>query len=253
MEKNNEKTPPKKRGRKIGSKNKVKNTNEVIVKPPPKKRGRKPKENIIKNDNPVFDNQNNNDNLIIRLKKITSIENNLDSFEDKEVFEEIDNKCNCSACWNCCHDFDNNIYGMPIKFTNNIFHIYGFFCSLECASRYAFDNFNNKLEIYSLINLYYNTINNTCDKKVNLAADKLTLKMFGGNLDIKEYRNHFKTNTIFNVHIPPIIPINHSINNFENNNNNNNNTSKKDLKLYRKNNLPNQENSIKNSMNLITS
>ena len=240
----------------IYDENKVKNINDNTEKPPPKKRGRKPKENIIKNDNPVFNNSNNNnENLIIRLKKITSLEDNLDSFENKEEFEEINNKCNCSVCWNCCHSFDSNIYGIPVKFINNTFHIYGFFCSLECAARYAFDNFNNKLEIYSLINLYYNTINNTCDHKINLAPEKLTLKMFGGNMDIKEYRKFFKTNTIFNVNIPPIIPINHNINIYENNNNNNNNNnnSKKDLKLYRKNNLPNQENSIKNSMNLITS
>ena len=49
---------------------------------------------------------------------------------------------------------------------------------------------------------------------------------------------NFKTNTIFNVSIPPIIPINHVINSYENNLNQANN--KKDLKLYRKNNLPNQ-------------
>ena len=205
MEKNNEKTPPKKRGRKIGSKNKVKNTNEVIVKPPPKKRGRKPKENIIKNDNPVFDNQNNNDNLIIRLKKITSIENNLDSFEDKEVFEEIDNKCNCSACWNCCHDFDNNIYGMPIKFTNNIFHIYGFFCSLECASRYAFDNFNNTKLLYDRgwsginIDLDFHTIDffnfvRKKDENINIAISEKE-----GEKDLYFFHNRSAINSLSKI------------------------------------------------------
>ena len=79
----------------------------------------------------------------------------------------------------------------------------------------------------------------------------MLLKTFGGNLDISDYRKNFKTNTIFNVSIPPIIPINHVINSYENNLNQANN--KKDLKLYRKNNLPKKENSIKNSMNLLTS
>ena len=71
-------------------------------------------------------------------------------------------------------------------------------------------------------------------------------------MDIEDYRKNFKTNTIFNISIPPIIPINHDINSYENNINQLN-SNKKDLKLYRKNNLPNQENSIKNSMKLITS
>ena len=64
-------------------------------------------------------------------------------------------------------------------------------------------------------------------------------------MDITDYRKNFKTNTIFNINIPPIFPINHNINTYENNINNN---IKKDLKLYRKTNLPNQENSITNSM-----
>jgi len=255
MDHNNEEVKPKKRGRKVGSKNKNKIASEnFLEKPPPKKRGRKPKENIIKNDNPVFTSNTNTNNLIIRLKKVNVKHDNIDSFDNKEIFEEINetNEDNvCSLCWNCCHSFENNTFGIPIKYTNNIFYIYGYFCSLECASRYTFDNFNNNLEIYSLINLYYNISNNTIGKKINLAPEKLLLKNFGGSLDIGDYRKNFKTNTIFNISIPPIIPINHVINTYENNLNQANN--KKDLKLYRKNNLPNQENSIKNSMNLLTS
>ena len=179
---------------------------------------------------------------------------NVNSFDNTEVFQEVNETKNnvCSICWNCCHKFENNTFGMPIKYTNSIVYIYGYFCSLECASRYAFDNFSNNLEIYSLINLYYNVSNNTIGEKIHLAPEKLLLKNFGGNMDIEDYRKTFKTNTIFNISIPPIIPINHDINSYENNINQLNG-NKKDLKLYRKNNLPNQENSIKNSMNLLTS
>ena len=68
MEQNPEEVEPKKRGRKVGSKNKNKtNVENVPEKPPPKKRGRKPKENIIKNENPVFNSNTNSENLIIRL------------------------------------------------------------------------------------------------------------------------------------------------------------------------------------------
>ena len=245
---------PKKRGRKVGSKNKKKvigNIVENIVeKPLPKKRGRKPKETIIKNDNPIFTIPDNNDNLIIRVKKDINITSNIQSFDNADTFHDVNYDDNtCEVCWNCCHKFDNNIFGIPIKYINKIFYIYGYFCSLECASRYTFDNFYNHFEIYTLINFYHNFVNNTVGEKINIAPKRLTLKMFGGNLDIREYRSNFKTNTIFNVQIPPIYPINHNINTYDNFVNNNN--SKKDLKLYRKNNLPNQENNISNSMNLI--
>jgi len=252
MEPENQENKPKKRGRKVGSKNKVKNetniTENIEDKPAPKKRGRKPKENIIKNENPIFNNKEKEENLIIRIKKDLKQTSNVKSFDEDFVQEDIvDNDSCCDVCWNCCHKFDNNIHGLPIKYINNIFYIYGYFCSLECSARYTFDNFNNQLEIYSLINFYYNIINDTNGVKVNIAPERLILKMFGGNMNITEYRKNFKTNTIFNIHIPPIFPINHNINSYENNINNSN---KKDLKLYRKNNLPNQENSITNSMKL---
>ena len=243
---------PKKRGRKVGSKNKKKEGNiveNIVEKPLPKKRGRKPKENIIKNDNPIFTKPENSDNLIIRVKKDINIESNIQSFDCSDTFQDVNYEENtCKICWNCCHKIEKNIFGIPIKYINNIFYIYGYFCSLECASRYVFDNFYNNFEIYALINFYYNFVNNTVGEKINIAPKRLILKMFGGDLDIEEYRINFKTNTIFNVKIPPIYTINHNINTYDNFVNNN---SKKDLKLYRKNNLPNQENNISNSMNLI--
>jgi len=248
-------TEPKKRGRKKGSKNKNKLNNEsnlvteeIIEKPAPKKRGRKPKENIIKNDNPVFNNDNHN-NLIIRVKKDINKVSDINSYDSSDKFSDVNYESNCyKVCWNCCHKCNNDIHGLPLKFINNIFYIYGYFCSLECASRYTFDNFDNHFEIYSLINHYYNFLNNTNGVKINIAPKKLTLKIFGGTLGIEEYRESFKTNTIFNVNIPPIYPINHSINTYENSINNHN--SKHDLKLYRKTNLPNSENTISNTMNL---
>ena len=81
-----------------------------LKKPPPKKRGRKPKENIIKNENPVFNSNTNSENLIIRLKKVNENHGTIDSFDNTEIFQEINSSTNnvCSTCWNCCHSFENN-------------------------------------------------------------------------------------------------------------------------------------------------
>lgn len=246
---------PKKRGRKKGSKNKNKINNDIITeeivdKQPPKKRGRKPKQNIIKNDNPIFDSDNKN-NLIIRVKKDISKSHEFISYDSSDKFSDINYESNtCELCWNCCHKFNNNTHGIPLKYIDNIFYIYGYFCSLECASRYTFDNFDNHFEIYTLINHYYNFLNDTIGNKVNIAPKKLTLKAFGGTLNIEEYRKNFKSNAIYNVNIPPIFPINHNINSYENISQNTNTNTNVDLKLYRKSNLPNSENTISNTMNL---
>ena len=94
-------------------------------------------------------------------------------------------------CWNCCL-VSYSYIGMPIKYMNDIFTTYGNFCSLECCSKYCFDTCgNNKYEIYSLINLYYNKLNNTINKKINIAKDKLLLNIFGGPLTPEEYKENF--------------------------------------------------------------
>ena len=240
-------TEKKKRGRKKGSTNKKikENVVENVIDNVPKKRGRKPKDNIIKNDNPIFKNTDDTENLIVRLKNDVNINTNINSYDKDEIYKEINNNdnTNCNICWNCCHKMKNT-FGLPLKYDNNIFYIYGYFCSLECASRYTFDNLNNHFEIYTLINFYYNKINKTIGKKVNIAPKKTTLKIFGGNLSIEEYRNTFNNESIHYVNIPPIFPINHQINIYEKQLNNNH--LKNDLKLYRKNKIQSETNILNN-------
>ena len=197
-----------------------------------KKRGRKPKDTIIINKNPVFADDNESiDDLIIKLNH-----NNYNNSENDILFniDDIDNKnlvhSNISeVCWNCCHNFNNNIVvGLPYKYTNNIFYSVGDFCSLECAARYAFDNYKNNIyEIMNIINLYKNIKYNSSEK-VKLALPRLTLKKFGGNLSIDEYRKNI--DNTYNIITPITIPVNMKIDKYENNNNNNSN-----LVLYRKN------------------
>lgn len=230
---------PKKRGRKVGSKNK-----SNVVKGPPKKRGRKPNKKIVTNTNPVFAEDNLNvDDLIIKLnndKKENTINLSIDineNIDDNELSDGV------SLCWNCCHGFHNIVHGLPINYDNNVFHTIGNFCSIECLSRYAVDNMNDDIyEILPLINLYNNKINNSV-KKVKLAPNKLLLNIFGGDMTIEDYRNN---NILYDLKMPIIIPVNYNINKY--NLKNNNNLS--DLKLYRKKKLENN-NSISKKLNII--
>ena len=62
-----------------------------------KKRGRKPKNNIVVNNNPVFDNTCRLDNLIIRLKINDNDDNEnemLDGYEDIEKYLTFNGKIN---------------------------------------------------------------------------------------------------------------------------------------------------------------
>jgi len=213
----------------------------------PKKRGRKPK-------NIEPDKINNEEvkciqeNLIIQLKKSFVDDYDIQSYDEMNSLNETFNLNNKSElCWNCCHSFHSHTHGIPMKYVHGIFYVYGDFCSLECGCRYAHDNLTNYNfeELFSLINLYSNIILKT-KEKIEMAPNRLLLNAFGGPLKIEEYRSKNILN--YEIRIPPILPINHSVNKYELNQNISN---KNFLKLYRKNPLQSDKNNITSSMNLI--
>tara|TARA_B100000035_G_C20858465_1_gene490769 strand:- start:94 stop:750 length:657 start_codon:yes stop_codon:yes gene_type:complete len=195
-----------------------------------KKRGRKPKETTIINNNPIFADDNDNiDNLIIKLNYNTnnSITHDIEELEDNLPNLKLSNIS--EVCWNCCHKFHSCIVGLPIKYENNIFNTIGDFCSLECAYRYAYEYHKDNIhEIINIINLYNNKKKNVTTN-VKMAPPKTILKMFGGDLSIDEYR---KNNSYYSINIPISIPVNINIERFDNNKNN-----VSELKIYRKNDI----------------
>lgn len=220
--------------------------------PVKKKRGRKPKNNIIVNDNPVFD-SNIDENLVINLIDNNLKDNKINNLDVKNMYNndnDNENEFNklvtnntSELCWNCCDKLNHNICGLPIKLVNNIYYTIGDFCSPECACRYSLDNFQNDYhEHYSLINLYNNI--DTVDNKIIPAENRLLLNKFGGNKTIEEYKEKFSNNIIV---YPYTIQI--KINNNINQNSINNLNNLNNLKLYRKKSKKNK-NSISNIMQL---
>jgi hypothetical protein len=158
-----------------------------------------------------------------------------------------------SVCWNCCHEIPGNILFKPIKYENNVFQVLGNFCSYPCIARYIMDSNNSSDIIFSdlsILNLYVNTMCKDSNYKINPAPPRLTLSMFGGNLDIDEYRKYNET-YLTTVNVEPIVSfIDISTKNLPFKNNNIVET-KKEFKLYRKNKKIN-DNDIYTSMNLIS-
>lgn len=129
------------------------------------------------------------------------------------------------VCWNCCHECVN-IKHIPIKHDKNIFYVYGTFCSDGCSHRYLYDNYRNKdlWEKIQLIKFYYKELYGKF-VEINPSPPRLLLKMFGGDMDIDEYRD--RDNNYQSMTCPPIV----ILGNIESNN------KIKDtdyLKLYRK-------------------
>ena len=185
----------------------------------PKKRGRKPKKEKEKEKEKE---KKQMENMIIRINdKEKEIIDDINAYDaEKDNHYEICNESSCSVCWNCCHRCPDVIQGLPLKYHKNIFYIYGYFCSHECSARYAYENFEmNKFQtIYPLINIY-NRISNHQEKdpsKIELAPNRLVLKLFGGDKTIDEYRELFHKKNISDLKIPPILPILHQKDTYEN-------------------------------------
>ena len=208
------------------------------MEPIKKKRGRKPKENTIVNENPVFAKDNENiDDLIIKLNYDNTNKDIMYTINDLDHNYEHGKSTIGEVCWNCCHEFDNIVVGLPLKYNNSVFYTIGDFCSLECSARYAYENYDI-YEIIPIINLYNNIVLNRIDK-INMAPNRMTLKKFGGPVSIEQYRNN--VNNLYNVNIPIIMHLNNNISKYEHKKN-----DKTNLVLFRKNKSNNTTNIFKN-------
>jgi len=201
---------------------------------PKKKRGRKPKNKIVLNENPIFEN-NEVDNLLITcIKKpkdiiiINEDDNIKPNDENLDNYTEYETKC-IHKCWNCSYDIKGEVYSYPKSYYNNLFHINGNFCSHECASRYIYETYKDTefQDKYYLLNFYVNIMFNKTDK-IKIPLSKLRLKDFGGDLTKEEYLQ--SKNITYDCYVPPTIYVNNHYYS-----NDNIKDKSKEFKLFRKN------------------
>lgn len=147
-------------------------------------------------------NYNTNTNTNTDSLKIINV---LKDFEEKNKNNEWPSNTSICCYW-CCHKFDSPPIGIPISYNNNTFNVFGCFCSLECAAAYNFkynDSIDEVWERYNLINLLSRKLQ--LDEVIKPAPDKMTLKSFGGFLDIDQFRSYNKTNKIININFQPMV------------------------------------------------
>ena len=200
----------------------------------PKKRGRKPKGGKIitvteKSDNTggystnvvvhlkckQSDVVNEGDEQMVSPSIVSSYSNNQEpvyqavahkkEFDDSKNIHEklkklqvnLHNNTVCesdSACFWCTCSFSNLPITIPKFEINNTYHVYGCFCSPECATAFLMDenvDSSIKFERYHLLCYIYSKV---YDYKNNIkpAPDpRYTLKKYFGNLTIEEYRALF--------------------------------------------------------------
>ncbi len=134
-------------------------------------------------------------------KKLKALEHNL----------HINNICDKkSACFWCTYDFDNPPVYIPKHFIKETYHVYGCFCSPECATAYLMDeniDSSSKFERYHLMNHIYSKI---YDYKKNIKPAPnpyYMLEKYYGNLSIQEYRSLLRNERLFLIVDKPLTRI----------------------------------------------
>ena len=115
-----------------------------------------------------------------------------------------------SACFWCTYDFDHPTIHIPKYKLNNSYHVYGCFCSPECAVSYLMKEIidtTQKYERYQLLNYIYGNIFNYSHDLKPAPNPYYTLDRYFGNMSIKEYRQLLKYNRLLLVVDKPLTRI----------------------------------------------
>ena len=129
----------------------------------------------------------------------------LKSILDKSSYTEYSNGV---ACFWCCHSFNWTPCVLPVSYDayKNVYTCEGNYCSPECALAYLYKEGATesiKWNRHSLLRHMYSNLYST--KDLSPAPPRTLLRIFGGPLDIEQYRAYtMSANELIGSDLPPI-------------------------------------------------
>ncbi len=139
---------------------------------------------------------NNNDQQILEEEKpkevvVSDLPNVISILKDFNKNNDWPEKTDIK-CWWCCHNFETVPLGIPMKFYNDNFYLKGCFCSFNCILAYVNDNSTKyKYDIIypNIKSLRFKLTNKILNEVLNQAPPRESLKIFGGELSIEQFRS----------------------------------------------------------------
>jgi len=130
-------------------------------------------------------------------------------FQDANRYNRLPEKTD-TACFWCCHNFNTTPFAIPSHILNEIWYMYGNFCTPECATAYLFkERIDNQVqwERYALLNSLYASVDDTTTG-IRPAPPREVLRMFGGSMDVSEFRAVMGEKKLrIDVLTPPMVSI----------------------------------------------
>jgi len=134
-------------------------------------------------------------------------------FQDSNRYQKLPDKTDIACFW-CCHYFESAPVAVPSHILDEIWYMYGNFCSPECATSYLFKeriDSHVQWERYALLNsLYAEDVETTpgSPSGIRPAPPREVLRMFGGSMDVSEYRAVLHERKLrIDVLTPPMVSI----------------------------------------------
>lgn len=139
------------------------------------------------------------DSLIEQWTTILSIDDIILSREKPKGDECVKNNNelvdNQRLCWHCCHPWQGETIQYPFAYDDRTrkFKVAGQFCSFECVKGYSRDTMSIAVSGVHLMNIrHYRKVLTGESGQITAAPPKITLKSFGGELTIEEFRSSKK-------------------------------------------------------------
>jgi len=127
-------------------------------------------------------------------------------FQDANREQHLPDSTDVACFWDC-HPFRGTPFVIPTVIEEGIWRVYGNFCCPECAAAHLFNerlDLHVQWERFALLNRLYATT----EESVRLAPSRTILRLFGGVLDIMDFRKIIGERRMrVDVMTPPMISI----------------------------------------------
>ncbi len=135
-------------------------------------------------------------------------------FQDSNRTQQLPTRTDVACFW-CCHNFTTPPCAIPSHILDEVWYMYGNFCSPECAVAYLFRekkiDSHMQWERYALLNSLYGAdadLPKGSPHGIRPAPPREVLRMFGGSMDISEYRAVVHERRLrIDVLTPPMVSI----------------------------------------------
>ena len=112
------------------------------------------------------------------------------------------------ACFWCCEEFDEKPCAIPVRYIDEIWQVYGSFCTPQCSLAYLLsENLDTHVrwERIAMLNSIYAGNSST---RIYPAPSRECLKRFGGPMSSEEFKGVCKNQRVrVDIHMPPMVSI----------------------------------------------